>query len=422
MLHLNINKELFKVLKTYIPMFFLVCFSGNPIITNMGYSKGLFIGFTAIFFIHTIFIIDLQMLKKVLGIFSVVVVSIFTIIFFQQMILGFVSFPGVFYYIIKIVFSLSLLIYFKHIKADFIEAYIKVITFLAIVSIPLWMINHVGYFGIDTDSVNRKSLLFYTSVRHIPGRAIIRNPGMFWEPGAYAGYLIVALVFIALKNRKFQIGPYKKEVIWIILALLTTMSTAGFVVFGAVLMFYSIQNYRLGKLIIIPVMILIMSILYNNMDFLKEKIERQYTEAIEMDEDDVSANRMGALVMDLQYIRAQPLIGNGLHVKTRYRFHPQVKGDIGHGNGMSHYMAAWGIPFFLFWLFCVFKFSKQISHSNKTATIAIIIILLLLQSQQYLNYPLFISFFFLPFVYKNILADRNKIHIVKTYFALDVKS
>jgi hypothetical protein len=156
------------------------------------------------------------------------------------------------------------------------------------------------------------------------------------------------------------------------------------------------------------------------MDFLKEKIERQYSQAIEMDEDDVSANRMGALIMDLQYIRSQPLIGNGLHVKTRFRYHPQVKGDIGHGNGMSNFMASWGIPFFLFWLFCVFKFSKQVSHSPQTAAIALIIIVLLLQGQQYLNYPLFISFFFLPFVYKNILTEKNKIHIVKTYLNMEM--
>jgi hypothetical protein len=421
MIHSNLNKEIIKFLKTYIPMFLLICFNGNPIVTNMSYSKGLFIGFTAILLIYTLFIIDLQMLKKVLGIFSIIFISIFSIIFFQQKILNFVSFPGVFYYVIKIVFSLVILIYFKHIKSDFIEAYIKVITFLAIISIPLWLLNQYGFYGFETDSINRKSLLLYTSFRLLPGRTIIRNPGMFWEPGAFAGYLILTLVFIILKNRKIQIGPYRKEAFWIIIALLTTMSTGGFIVFAIILMLYSFQNYRFGRIIIVPIIVLIMSVVYNSMEFLKEKIERQYTQAMEMDEDDVSANRMGALKMDLQYIRSQPLIGNGLHVKTRFRFHPQVQGDIGHGNGMSNFIAAWGIPFFLVWLYCVYKFSKQLSHSYHTATIAVIIIVLLLQGEQYLNYPLFLSFFFLPFVYKNMLTAKNKIHIVKTYLKMDVK-
>jgi hypothetical protein len=84
--------------------------------------------------------------------------------------------------------------------------------FIGLISLPFWVVNQIGFYGLETESISRKSLLFYTSFRLIPGRLIVRNSGMFWEPGAFAGYLILALVFIALKNRKFEIGPYKKEV------------------------------------------------------------------------------------------------------------------------------------------------------------------------------------------------------------------
>jgi hypothetical protein len=145
-------------------------------------------------------------------------------------------------------------------------------------------------------------------------------------------------------------------------------------------------------------------------------MDEQFIEAQNMDENKTSNTRFGALKMDWQYISSQPLTGNGLHVKTRFRFHPQVKGDIGHGNGMSNFLASWGFPFFLFWLYCVYKFARQVSHSTLTALIALGIIILVLQGEQFLNFPLFLSFFALPFLYKNILAEKNEIHLIKTYF------
>lgn len=155
---------------------------------------------------------------------------------------------------------------------------------------------------------------------------------------------------------------------------------------------------------------------------MKDKIEYQYSIATSMDENDVDPGRFGALVMDIQYIKSQPLIGNGLHVKTRYRFHPFVKGDIGHGNGMSNIMAIWGIPFFLLWLICSFIFFHRISHSFNTAVAAIFLVLLLLQGEQFLNFPVFLSFFFLPFLYKNIMSLKNKIHILKVCYNIQISA
>jgi hypothetical protein len=418
---MNVLSIISGFLKKYLPVFFLVAFSGNPIFTGMGYSQNLLIGYTLLILIFTLFIIDLQTLKKILGI----VIGLFTFIvlltFLQKIILGFVSLPGVIKYAISIVLGLTTIIYYKNKKIDFVDTFIKLIAFLALLSIPFWIVNQFTFLGIATESISRKSLLFYTSFRLIPGRLIVRNSGMFWEPGAFAGYLILALVFIALKNRKFEIGPYKKEVFSIFIVLLTTVSTTGFVILGIILVIHSLQNYRWGKIVIVPVSFLIIYFAYYKLEFLQEKIEHQYANAVEMRENDVSNTRFGALKMDWQYIKAQPLIGNGLHVKTRYRFHPQVKGDIGHGNGMSNFLASWGIPFFLFWIFCVFKFTIKTSRSIFTSLSAVFVIILLLQGEPFLNFPLFLAFFILPFVYNNILSFKNKIHLIETHFGKKIK-
>lgn len=406
--------------KTYLPMFLMICFSGNPIITHMWYSNSLLVVYSMSLSIYVFYGIDQQMFRKATGVFIALIALIFLLAFFQKVILDFISFPGIFGYILKIILSLSTLLYYQKNKIDFIDTFIRTMAFLGIVSIPFWILNQFGFYGIATDGATRKSFLLYTSLRNSSGRLFVRNSGMFWEPGAFAGYLLLGMVFIALKNRKFQIGPNIKEIILLLIGLITTMSTTGFIVFGTILIIYALQNYNYGKLIVIPLIFLFLNFIYFKLDFMKDKIEYQYSIATSMDENDVDPSRFGALVMDIQYIKSQPLIGNGLHVKTRYRFHPFIKGDIGHGNGMSNIMAIWGIPFFLLWLICCYSFFRKISHSFNTAIAALFLVLLLLQGEQFLNFPIYLSFFFLPFIYKNIRSAENKIHILKVHYNIQI--
>ena len=410
---MKITHKLVLLIKEFLPMYLLVCFSGNPVFTAMGYAKNLQVAYALFFLVYIFFTIDRLSLKNFLGIFVSITLFIFILIFFQRISLGFVSYPGVLGFISKLIIALCTIIYYQYEKIDFIETYIKVLTFTAIVSLPLDFINQFTTFGMVTGEFSR-SVIIYTAWVKEPHTG--RNFGMFWEPGAFAGYLILAMIFIAIKNGKFQIGPYGKQVLWIVSALLTTGSTTGYVIFGLILIIYSLQNFRWGKIIIVPVLIIGLSYAFFSLDFLQKKMDQQFIEAQQMDENKTSNTRFGALKMDWQYISSQPLIGNGLHVKTRFRFHPQVKGDIGHGNGMSNFLANWGFPFFLFWLFCVYKFTRKISHSTLTALIALVIIILVLQGEQFLNFPLFLSFFALPFLYENILAEKNRIHFLKKYF------
>jgi hypothetical protein len=133
---------------------------------------------------------------------------------------------------------------------------------------------------------------------------------------------------------------------------------------------------------------------FSNLSFLQEKVLHQFEQALQMSNFDISNTRFGALNMDLQYIRSSPIFGNGVHVLTRYRFHPWVSDDIGHGNGMSNFISFWGIPFFLFWFFGLFHYFQKKLSSFFYALSFSFAVLLILQSEQFLNYPLFMIFFF----------------------------
>ncbi|MBU6158235.1 MAG: hypothetical protein KGP35_04295 [Bacteroidetes bacterium] len=222
---------------------------------------------------------------------------------------------------------------------------------------------------------------------------MLRNSGMFWEPGAFAGYLVLALLFIVMLNGQFSIGKYRYEVLLIVLALFSTFSTTGFLTLAFLLLMYLFQNFQGGKYIILPFIIFLFSHFYTQFEFLSDKIEHQFTEAIALENSDVSNTRFGALKMDMQYILEQPFWGNGLDKKIRYRFHPLIEDEIGHGNGMSNFIVWWGIPFFLFWISAAYLFFYRNSQSVFTSLSAVSALLLLLQGEQFLDYPLFLIFF-----------------------------
>lgn len=399
--------------KEYLPLFLLLCFSGNPIVTNGTYSKNLLIIYAVILSFIVFEYIGRKIPFPLLDRLAAVIVFIVVLSIFQQITLGFVSYKGVFALILKILVGLFTFLYYQHKKIDFLHVYIKLLAILVMVSIPFFILNQFVYGGINVSGGLQKSMILYTPFNPNYKYDGIRNAGMFWEPGAFSGYLLLALVFIIIKNGKLVIGQYKKEVLLIILGVITTLSTTGYVILGVIIIFYFWQRYKYGKFILLPLLIGIMSYAYLNLDFLNKKIKHQFLEAAQMKNGDVVVTRFGSFLMDLKYIKAKPLIGNGLDIKTRFRFDPSItKDDIGLSNGMSSIIAYWGIPFFMFWLYCVFKFAYTFSGSIKIALISLFLIVFLLQGETFLNFPLFLSFFVMPFSgkrmkIKKILQSKN---------------
>jgi hypothetical protein len=384
----------------YLPLFMLLLFSGNPLITSEEYSKTILVIYTVGFVLYMYFVAGLKAPQRMAVIFLVVVACIIILVLFQHILLGFVSYPGVMALILKILLGLFTLLYYLEKKIDFLTVYIKIMAFLVIASLPFWLINHFGWYGFDLNFNNLKTFFFYTSFQEGEGFMKVRNSGMFWEPGAFSGYLVLAYAFTALRNSKFEMGGFKMEVFWITVGILTSMSTTGFLVLLFITNIYIFQNYGVARIIVIPVSMLVIYFGYSQLDFMQQKIELQYQESKTLEKSDISNTRFGAWAMDMQYIKSQPFTGNGLDAKTRYRFHPWITTDIGHGNGMSNFLVYWGIPFFLFWLFSVYKSAKTISQSTFISWSVTIILVLLLQGEQFLNFPMFLLFFILPYVYK----------------------
>lgn len=373
-------------------MFLLLAFSGNPLFTDMPYSKVLLSVFAVVFFTYAHLqgkaILRLKPVGRLVGI-----MAFFLFLCLCHLIaFDFVSWEGVLGFLLKLVIAYSALHYYHSRKESFELIYVKVMATLSLLSLPLFALNFFRHVGIQLERDVQKSTLFYTS--HDTTAEFVRNSGMFWEPGAFAGYLILAFLFMVSLNGRFQIGPFKTEFLWLFLGILTSLSTTGYIVFGLIAAVYFLTNYSFGKIILAPLFVVLMVYAYSNLAFLQEKILGQYESASEMGRYDVSNTRFGALNMDLQYIKASPLWGNGLHFTTRFRFHPWINEDIGHGNGMSNYIVIWGVPVFLIWILsCLGFFRNRMKSLKMLAFIPPIILLLLLQGEQFLNYPVFLVFY-----------------------------
>lgn len=372
-------------------MFFLLAFSGNPLFVDMPYSKLLLSIFAFGFFIFVNFrtnaIVRVKPAKRLFYVlFLFLLLSVFQFLYFN-----FVTWVGLFGFLLKIIFAYSIVYYYSSKNYSFEYFYIKVLSFLCLISLPLFFLNYFGHFGYQLQNDILKSSFFYTS--HSVVSDFVRNSGMFWEPGAFAGYIILAFLFIVTLNGKFQIGEFKKEFILLLIGLISTFSTTGYIVFGFMASIYFLNSYSWFKLFIAPFFVFVMLFFFSEFSFLHDKVLVQYEQAVELGKFEVSNTRFGALVMDIQYIYSSPFFGNGMHFSTRYRFHPWVNEDIGHGNGMSNFIVYWGFPVFLFWLFSVFSFFRQNLNSVFISILLSFVLLLVLQGEQFLNYPLFLVFF-----------------------------
>jgi O-antigen ligase len=196
------------------------------------------------------------------------------------------------------------------------------------------------------------------------------------------------------KNHKFKI-------IVLVAALLTTKSTTGYLVFFAIVFFYLLFVIKnpLVKFALIPTLLLAIGFVYANTDFLQDKIEAQTERTETLAKGEFINSRFGSFKLDMHYVQKHPLVGNGLHEKTRYADDPQLiqlietGGQLGNGNGFSNYLACMGIPFMAVYLLMVFNTINRVD--TKTAFLIMFVILLSLWGEQWLQYPLYTGLVFI---------------------------
>lgn len=284
----------------------------------------------------------------------------------------------------------------KLLGEKFPETALRVMSVICLISLVLYPFNLAGirFPALVEIQSKSESLIFYTQTwEDIKHSGPYRNSGMFWEPGAFAGYIIfVFMLFIG--NPASLWKKYKVRFLLLFIALITTLSTTGYIV-ASVLILYAILKTHRSKVLGIALAGLASAgiiYLFLNLDFLGEKIKNEFFFAESENEIGLNYSRIGSVIFDLQYIASSPIFGNGLDNSTRFRFHQGLPEEdlSGFSNGFSGCIASMGILYMIVYLVSVFR-----NPTLKSRWMLMLILILLLQGEYFLNYPAFMS---LPFI------------------------
>lgn len=211
---------------------------------------------------------------------------------------------------------------------------------------------------------------------------ISRNCGPFWEPGMFAVYIVLGLT---LYNFFYRQKIFAFNIV-LIISLVTTISTGGYIV-GIVLLFFCIlrkeNSYK--NLLYLPIFICIV-VCVINLDYIGEKTFKQLNN-ITVGSD---ASRFGAMVTQINMIANSPIIGG--ESVSNYTSGKTL------ASGLLLPIVGLGIPagilFYLLMLNSYVKLSCYFNGDKKSGIILLIIILTLSISQTILATPFFVSLMF----------------------------
>lgn len=192
------------------------------------------------------------------------------------------AFSSTFHIIMKVAIGINTIII---LKTYFIPYYVGTITAFAFISLICFSLNAIGYIipyipvvetSIDGGYVFRVSSVFYTQLFNpLAGELTLRNCGPFWEPGAFQGFLNLALAILILtyqnRNKWFYIitGTF-------IVAIITTYSTGGYIVLFANIALLLTLERRLDsvfKILIFAIFLFAAYHIYFTTDFLHDKVD-----------------------------------------------------------------------------------------------------------------------------------------------------
>lgn len=245
-----------------------------------------------------------------------------------------------------------------------------------------------------TDLYGWKTVSHNIFVMHFPPAffmGLTRNSGPFWEPGAFGGFLLLALMFNTLLHHTI----YRKENLIYLAAMISTFSTTTYLAllfFITAYYFIKIRNPLIswGSLV---VFLLISFTAFQKIDFLGEKIGTEIKEVKYQALMKGGDTRMASAYLDLKEITENSMyifFGRGSHPDTRIGL---ANKEVIRTNGITDLLSRFGIFFFSFTLWALYKSFKHIASagpdSTQLAVIALTTTVILTFSEIYFIYLFF---------------------------------
>jgi hypothetical protein len=303
----------------------------------------------------------------------------------------------------------------KALKFNLFKTYEYVMFLLAIVALFFWIAQVV--LGGDTlfDIINRipgmdsfsyvtgkgSSIVIYSvqpTSYSILDYKIPRNCGFAQEPGSFSVYLCLALfinLFINTSDKKNKIQ------FWVlVVALITTQSTTGYVIF-MVIMVYNVLSKDLNKTLLLFPIAMGALIYMATLPFMSNKILELINETNELDllivntigrEETATPQRFTSFMITYVDFKANPLLGLGPDGDKSWI--NKVGARISPISGIGNLLAQFGIVGFLFFIISSLRSSFFFARYYKYGGNLLLFIIIILISISYsvIILPLLMSF------------------------------
>ncbi|HOI30228.1 MAG TPA: hypothetical protein PLZ15_10775 [Melioribacteraceae bacterium] len=274
----------------------------------------------------------------------------------------------------------------KLIGEKLFEAYVNIIYLLIIISfiffIPSLLIPGFEKFLIDNiapifeqQSSRRgysynSNMIIYTFNTGISkpyydyGLEIIggRNPSAFHEAGGLGVYAVLAFYINIILSKNL----WNKKNLIFLAGIITTFSTASYIsLFVAILSATIFLRRKSYKLVMIPLLIAIFWYSFNSLEFLGRKLDEQYQQSLNVGYYHYgSRGRFANFIFDMYDILNYPLTGRGVNEYTRFDDFTGFSRDTHRNNGISDFAVKYGIPFFIFYFFGIYKTFKKLNENQ----------------------------------------------------------
>lgn len=275
----------------------------------------------------------------------------------------------------------------KLMRYNFLFTFEKLLYFLTIISLifyPLQLLAHdktltlvsnISQFNplTEQDEEMKNFLIWGMDVD-----SGIRNSGFAWEPKAFVNFLILGLIIRLIQN---NLNIKDKRILIYTLAVITTLSTTGFLILFGLIPLFILFNKSPDKFFkyLIPVTLIFIYIM--QLDFMWNKIKMEWEgryeyESLLSDSRTFSKRSLGrtpSMIVDLIDFSKQPILGFGLQRDLRTQ---SVYTKLVRVNGLTDWIASFGIIGIILFIFGhYYGFKKYLSIYNLSGASILVVII-----------------------------------------------
>ena len=319
--------------------------------------------------------------------------------------------PLLFFFTPFVIFRIMGLSYFKYL--------FNIIYFFAVVTFPVyflqslfqpvnaWVQSAMRYVFPYAWTDWPRTLLFYSMPRKSEF-LLMRNSGIYHEPGAYSLYLMLAIIINTFLTR----NPLDKKNIILALILLTTFSTTGYILLFAFMLYAMIKSkWYIPLRVFVLVLLLILAInSFRSAEFLQEKIFIQYSDQVyAIQTHRVAQGRFFAFLKAGELLKKNIFLGKGIITANT-----PISEDFNSsafGWGFMGFFAKYGIlfGFFYMWIFYkgLWKFCLFYNLPKKFAILVLLIIHGGLSTQSFFFHTAFVMFFIVGLELSQVARNQS---------------